>query len=323
MHIRVNIAKLFMDIIPNRPTFNVKLFQQELFRHPNFKRLSDEEKRNLIIQWVDQDCLMASKKTFDQYYPNFPFIDYLINKTILDLGCGIGGKTFYMAEKYHIKSIYGIDVNIESISAANLFLQHKKDLKANYDFRCAYAEDLPFCDNIVDAIISHDTIEHVRDVKQTLKECKRVTKKGGYIFLVFPSYYFPFGGAHIGSVTKTPFLEWLFSADTLNKAYNEIVSNWDDSYNWFIHMKDEKYDNWAKIKGGIGINGITYKEFNAIVNEVGFSKIEFIKNPLLNVSFIANRYPIIKILSNMFKHLLRIEFLIDYFSHRLVYILTV
>lgn len=323
MHINVKIAKLFMNMMPSKPTYNAKYFAQELFRHPDFKHLSDEEKTELMIEWVDKACLRSSKKPFEQYYPDFPFNDYLINKTVLDLGCSIGGKTFYFGEKYHIKSIYGIDVDKESINAANLFIQHKNDLKAHYDFRCAYAEDLPFNDNIFDAIISHDTIEHVRDVKQTLKQCKRVTKKGGLVFLVFPSYYLPFGGAHIGSVTKTPFLEWFFSADTLNKAFNEIVSDWNDSYNWYRHINDEKYGNWEKVEGGIGINGTTYKEFNILVNEVGFSKIEFIRIPLFNVSFIANRYPIIKLISNMAKPLLRIELLIDYLSQRLVYILTV
>jgi ubiquinone/menaquinone biosynthesis C-methylase UbiE len=324
MYVNVKIAKLLMNMMHSKPSYNnAKFFIQELFHHPAFKLLSDEEKSKLMIEWVNQACLRASQKPFEQYYPNFPFNDYFSSKTVLDLGCSIGGKTFYFAEKFHIKSIYGIDVDKESINSANLFLQHKNDLNSHYDFRSAYAENLPFDDNIFDAIISHDTIEHVRDVKETLKQCKRVTKKGGLIFLVFPSYYFPFGGAHIGAVTKTPFLEWFFSAGTLNMAYNEIVSDWDGSYNWYRHIRDEKYSNWEKVEGGIGINGTTYKEFNTLVNEVGFSKIEFVKIPLINVSFIANRYPIIKLISNIFRPLLRFEFFIDFLSHRLAYILTV
>ena len=144
MRISVKIAKLFMNMLSSKPSYDTKYFKQELFRHPNFKHLNDEGKNKLMVEWVDQACLRASKKPFEQYYPDFSFKNYLINKTVLDLGCSIGGKTFYFAEKYHIKSIYGIDVDTESITAANSFLQYKTDLKTRYDFRCAYAEDLPF-----------------------------------------------------------------------------------------------------------------------------------------------------------------------------------
>jgi len=319
---KVEIAKFLMKMMPSRPTYNAKIFNQESFRHPNFKILNGDQKSKTIIEWVNKANQKSFEKPFEQYFPHFPFYKYFRNKIVLDIGCSIGGRSIYFAEKFKIKAMYGIDVDIESINAANIFIQQEKNLNARYEFKCAYAENLPFNENTFDAIISHDTIEHTRNVKRSLEECKRVTKKDGRIFLVFPSYNFPFGGAHIGMITKTPFLEWFFSADILNRALNEIVSEWEEKDQWYKHRSDINFGRWEKVEGGIGINGITYKEFNMLLNKVGFSNVEFIRMPLLEVSFIANQYPILKCFSNMIKPFLLINFLVDYLSHRLIYILT-
>ena len=323
MQTTLKIAKFLMNLMPKKPTYDAVDFRQEVFMHPNYKSLSDEAKKKKMIKWIDDDCIKASKKCFEQYFPNFFFESICRDKTVLDLGCSIGGQTIYFAEKYYVKNMYGIDVNKESVIGANMFVRGNKKLNASYKFLCGYAEELPFDDNTFDAIISHDTIEHVRSVKQTLEQCKRITKHGGHIFLVFPSYYCPFGGAHINSVTNTPFLEWFFSAYTLNKACQEIQSDWGNDYSWYRHKDDIKYPDWATVKGGIGVNGITYKEFDSIINEIGFSETKLIRTPLLSVGFMANRYPIIKYVSNSFKPLLKIRSLIDYLSHRIVYHLRV
>ena len=322
MRSNVKLAKGFMRIIPSKPKYNAEYFKQEYFRHPDYIGLTEKEKQEIQLKWVDQAVRRAEKKPFEQYYKEIDFGACLKGKTVLDLGCGIGGKPYYLAEKYGVEKIYGIDVDNGSIGAANTYLEHSNSLTSSYDFRCAYAEDLPFSDNKFDTIISHDTLEHVRDLKKTLGECKRTVKKGGMIFLVFPSIFLPFGGAHIGSATKTPFLEWLFTVETLNRAYCEIVSGWDKSLDWYGHISDEKYGKWEKIEGGIGVNGTTHKEFCQTAEQVGFTNIQFFKTPLLSVSFLGNKYPAIRMLSGMLNPLMRTNPLIDYLSHRLVYCLT-
>ena len=57
--------------------------------------------------------------------------------------------------------------------------------------------------------------------------------------------------------------------------------------------------------------------------QIEFSKVEFLPVSLYSRSFISNRYKIIKHLTNAINPLLRIKLLIDYLSHRLVYILKV
>ncbi len=315
------MARWAMNVMPNKPVYNIHYFQQELFRHEDFLRLSADEKQNMMIDWVRQARTLASEKPFEEYFPGFPFGRFLEGRTVLDLGCSIGGKTFTLAEKYNLR-MSGIDVDPDSIRAAQAYLSHPGSLRARYDFRCAYAEDLPFDDCTFDAIVSQDTIEHVRDIRRTLTECRRVLKKGGLAFLVFPSYYFPLGGAHIGIATRTPFLEWFFSAGTLNEAFKDIVSHWDERFDWFRHKRDGRYGNWEKVEGGIGINGITYRAFNALLEEMPFSRTEFFRIPLGSVSLLASRHPIVKQLSGWMKSLMKWDWAADHLSQRLAYILT-
>jgi ubiquinone/menaquinone biosynthesis C-methylase UbiE len=322
MYLTVKLAKFLMKLKPVKPVNNPDNFQQEIFRHPDYLRLNEQEKKEKKVELANKEYLNQTRRPFELFYPNFPFEKHIINKTVLDVGCSIGALTYDFAKKWQPRAMYGIDVDCQSVDTANTFIRQVENKKTRFEFICAYGEKLPFDDETFDAIISHDTIEHVRDVEQTLKEMKRVTKKNGLLFLVFPSYRFPFGGAHLGLATRIPFLEWFFSADTLNKALLELQANWSDEYNWCKHKSDLRYGKWEKIEGGIGINGITYKSFNKLINRLQFSKVDFFPTPLLQVSFIIQRKPYLRCIPKLLYPLLRISPCIEYLSHRLVYILT-
>jgi len=50
----------------------------------------------------------------------------------------------------------------------------------------AYADVLPFKDEELDFVLSSHVLEHCYDPIKTLKEWVRVTKSGGYIFMIIP-----------------------------------------------------------------------------------------------------------------------------------------
>lgn len=253
------------------------------------------------------------------FFPSYSLRTILEGKRVLDLGCSIGGDTISMGENWNVKEFIGIDVSQDSILVANHFIS-KYLTNVKFQFIHCYAEKMPFENDFFDSIVSHDTVEHVRSVKETLSECKRILKKDGIAFLVFPSFKLPFGGAHIGSVTRMPFLEWFFSPNTINKAYQEIVSEWGEDLNWY-KPTDETKGDWAVVKGGIGVNGTKYKDFISIAKEIGFSDISFVKIPLLSVSNSAIKYPIIKFFSSFLQPLLYINNFKDYLTQRFVFVL--
>ena len=317
--IKVSFVKFLMTLFPNKPEYQENHFVQEIFRHEKYKSLTEKEKEAFLDRLVNLNIEEAKRKPFDLFFPSHSFKELLKDKKVLDLGCSIGGTTIQMGEDWKVRELHGIDVSEESIAIGNRFVSNYKT-NTIYSFSCCYAEKMSFDNESFDAIVSDDTIEHVRSVKETLLECKRILTKNGVAYIVFPSFKLPFGGAHIGSATKTPFLEWFFSPKTINGAYQEIVSEWGEDLNWYKPRKESEGD-WAVVKGGIGVNGTTYKQFLSIANEVGFKDVSFERIPLLLISNTASKYPLVKFLSTLLKPLLSINFLKDYLSHRLVFVL--
>ncbi|KAK4779042.1 hypothetical protein SAY86_006570 [Trapa natans] len=77
---------------------------------------------------------------------------------VLDVGCGIGGGDFYMAEKYEVE-VLGIDLSVNMISLA---LEHSIGLKCPVEFEVADCTTKEFPENSFDVIYSRDTILHIQ-----------------------------------------------------------------------------------------------------------------------------------------------------------------
>jgi tocopherol O-methyltransferase len=102
-------------------------------------------------------------------------------QNILDVGCGIGGSSLYLAEKFGAK-VTGITL---SPIQANRAQERAKaaGLAAKTDFQVANALDMPFADNSFDLVWSLESGEHMPDKAKFLQECYRVLKPGGKLML--------------------------------------------------------------------------------------------------------------------------------------------
>ncbi len=66
----------------------------------------------------------------------------------------------------------------------------------------ALADQLPFEDESVDAVLSSHVLEHAFDPIKTINEWLRVTKKGGYLFMIIPHKERTFD--HAKALTQVP-----------------------------------------------------------------------------------------------------------------------
>lgn len=103
-------------------------------------------------------------------------------ENILDVGCGIGGSSLYLAGKY-AASVTGITLspvqaNRATERAAGLGLSRRTN------FQVADALSMPFADNSFDLIWSLESGEHMPDKTKFLQECYRVLKPGGTMIVV-------------------------------------------------------------------------------------------------------------------------------------------
>ena len=126
----------------------------------------------------------------------------------LDLGCGQGGAT--QASNEYLCRTIGLDIEDKNIFRRN--------------FVRASATQLPFCNNFFDVVIMHDIVEHVPDTEMLMRECKRILKPGGILYVTFPPYFFPYSG-HLWNLTSK--IKYLPYAHLLPKKilYRAILSS--------------------------------------------------------------------------------------------------
>ena len=207
-------------------------------------------------------------------YLEYTDSDTMFNdKTVLDIGCGAGGKSLYYATK-GAAHVYGVDI-VESYKEESENLSKQLNLQDKFSFICADASKLPYQDNTFDTVIMNDAMEHVEDPKGTLKEIIRVLKKGGKIYINFPPYNHPYG-AHLSDAIFIPWVHIFFSEKTLIKSYKKLVKDLPDGKDRIkfriSEKNNEEYFSY--------INRMTIKRFKKILKQLDISPVYYKEIPL-------------------------------------------
>jgi len=108
-------------------------------------------------------------------------------KRILDLGCGVGSLSFYMASKEN--DVTGVDISKNAIDVANQsskIILHKGKAK----FLNKRIESLSF-DNKFDFILASEILEHTKNDDLILKKINFFLKPGGVSIISVPSINAP------------------------------------------------------------------------------------------------------------------------------------
>ncbi|MGB5636643.1 MAG: methyltransferase domain-containing protein [Waterburya sp.] len=104
-----------------------------------------------------------------------------VPQNIIDVGCGIGGSTLHLAQKFGITAT-GITLSpVQSSRAKERAVEASLDHRVR--FEVANALEMPFEDNTFDLVWSLESGEHMPDKTKFLAECYRVLKPGGKMIL--------------------------------------------------------------------------------------------------------------------------------------------
>src|SRR5512137_766794 len=102
-------------------------------------------------------------------------------KYILDVGCGVGVTPCSIAKRYGCR-VVGVDI-LEAMVERSKERAKRERVMDRVEFRVADAQDLPFEDDLFDAVITESVTAFPEDKRKVVNEYVRVTKPGGYVGL--------------------------------------------------------------------------------------------------------------------------------------------
>lgn len=117
----------------------------------------------------------------DGYYQQVREINEYIkaDHKVLELGCGKGFNSFFLAQKNNSAVFDGIDISDKHLSYA----KKKGERLSNLNFNYGDFHSLNFEDNVFDLVFELEAVCHSDSPETVLKEVNRVLKKGGQFIL--------------------------------------------------------------------------------------------------------------------------------------------
>lgn len=110
---------------------------------------------------------------------------------ILDLGCGMGLSTLFLAQKYGA-TVFAADLWISPTENYQRFQSAGIDNRA-IPVSVDATKDLPFAQGYFDILFSVDAYHYFGDTEKMLSALIPFVKKGGYIAIAIPGLKFEFG----------------------------------------------------------------------------------------------------------------------------------
>jgi ubiquinone/menaquinone biosynthesis C-methylase UbiE len=98
------------------------------------------------------------------------------NSYVIDIGCGSGRWSKYLADK--VGFIEAVDPS-NAIYVADRLLGNKKNVRLSQ----ASSDSLPFDDNTFDFGMSVGVLHHIPDTKKALADCVKKIKRGGFFYV--------------------------------------------------------------------------------------------------------------------------------------------
>jgi SAM-dependent methyltransferase len=312
--LRVQLAKGAMKIWPNTPDPEDPT-KRERFNLREFTEGSPEERHRMMLETAESHFQHERELPLHTWFgfDRERMRSLLRGKSVLDLGCFVGGTTASHADAYDIAVMYGVDIDETLLDAARLFTAEGK---RRCEFIKGFAEENPLPDEAVDAVLTQDTLEHVADIRATLSECFRVLRPSGLMFCVFPTFYHPWGN-HLNLITNVPWLHAVFSDSTLRSAYLELLAERGEEAYWYRCGNDLEVNR----RRFYSVNGTSVWAFRKVAQDNGFIIVHKNVVPLLGLGRRLSRHPTLRRISVSLRLLASLPILEEGLLHRAVYIL--
>ena len=120
------------------------------------------------------------REIFHEHFHRYAWARGLVDGLdVLDCACGEGYGSRILADT--ARSVHGVDIDAETIEHAT-----RRYATDGLSFTRASALELPFEDDRFDAVVSFETLEHLAEQDELMREFRRVLKPGGFVLISSP-----------------------------------------------------------------------------------------------------------------------------------------
>lgn len=148
-----------------------------------------EDIEKLIHEYPEDYCLFLEEaygqgmmsEGGEKAIENMLSKEQLHNQTVLDIGFGLGGVVFYLAQKYQVK-ISGLEINPWMVKEAKRRTPAELNSYVNF-YEYHPKKTVPFPDNHFDLVFSKGVLTHLDDKTTLFREIYRVLKPQGVIII--------------------------------------------------------------------------------------------------------------------------------------------
>lgn len=222
----------------------------------------------------DYDNTSDKKNILSNHTPQERLIQKLVESLdlkkglkILDVGCGMGGSSIYLAKNYDAK-VQGISLSEKQISMARKFTENEKLKDVSFCIDNAHA--LASCeDNSFDLVWSLESCEQFYDKTLFMQQAYRVLKPGGKLMIATWSAD---KERYTGSLAKRyiklcnafdlPYMPTeQYYREALQKQFLlQSCEDWSSAVknSWDLGIKKLKNYSWYKLLNLVGLRGISF-----------------------------------------------------------------
>jgi SAM-dependent methyltransferase len=180
-----------------------------------------------------------------QYETTDRFVQRLLGSfplqgTLLDLGCGLGGRTPYWLE-HGVDRCINLDINKQELDFGKAYLAEHYPQFADRAEWCT-PEEVRI---EADGAILFDTFEHLADPVAVLDQLEAWLKPGALVWIGSIGWY-QHEASHLGGVIPIPWCQVLFSEKALIKTVRRIMRRPD--YRPTVWDLMEGIDRWDRVE---------------------------------------------------------------------------
>ena len=142
----------------------------------------------------------------------YEWISNFAKGNVLDIACGVGYGSQVLASGESVRSYIGMDVSQEALDIATTKYLNQSNIR----FKLASLERIPLLNSSMDTVVSLETLEHVDNVEQSIKEIERVLAPGGLFIGSVPTKSMELRCREVYG--ENPYHKRMFSIDDIEKA---------------------------------------------------------------------------------------------------------